>query len=189
MQIVQLQCGYRTLADVAMAMAAAGLLVGCGMSGSKSVTGAQSQGTNQASGQASGQGTKGVLRSGQSLDSDLVSAVSAAHSNTPIGMRFGLAARPAVGTPLKVTVALIPAAGAGINHIHASFQPGDGLLLQSDRTLDVSDPGGGVPIEQELSVVPQQSGVLSLGATVVVDMDGGSLARSYAIPLIVRDNP
>jgi len=46
-----------------------------------------------------------------------------------------------------------------------------------------------VAIEQELSVVPLQSGVLSLGATVVVDMDGGSLARSYAIPLIVRDNP
>jgi len=31
--------------------------------------------------------------------------------------------------------------------------------------------------------------VLSLGATVMVDMDGNSLARSYAIPLIVRDHP
>jgi hypothetical protein len=151
------------------------------MSGSKSGAAAQSQ--------ASSQGTKSLHSSGDTPDPDLVSAVSSAHSNTPIGMKFGLAARPAVGTPLKVTVALIPAAGAGISHIHASFQPGDGLLLQSDRTLDVTDPGAGVMIEQELSVVPQQSGVLSLGATVVVDMDGGSLARSYAIPLIVRDNP
>jgi hypothetical protein len=151
------------------------------MSGSKSAAGSQSQGSSQA--------TKAQHRSGDTLDPDLVSAVSSAHTNTPIGMKFGLAARPAVGTPLKVTVALIPAADAGINHIHASFQPGDGLLLQSDRTLDVSEPGAGVAIEQELSVVPQQSGVLSLGATVVVDMDGGSLARSYAIPLIVRDNP
>jgi hypothetical protein len=159
------------------------------MSGSKSGAAAQAQGSHQGSNQGSGQGKKALQKSGDTLDPDLVSAVSSAHSNTPIGMKFGLAARPAVGTPLKVTVALIPAAGAGISHIHASFQPGDGLLLQSDRTVDIDDPGAGVPIEQELSVVPQQSGVLSLGATVVVDMDSGSLARSYAIPLIVRDNP
>jgi len=173
----------------AMTMAAAALLSGCGHSGGKAGAGALSQGSNQGSNQGADQGTKPARRSGDALDPDLVAAVSSAHSNTPVDMKFGLAARPAVGTPLKVTVALIPAAGVGISHIHASFQPGDGLLLQSDRTLDVSDPAAGVAIEQELSVVPQQSGVLSLGATVVVDMDGGSLARSYAIPLIVRDNP
>jgi hypothetical protein len=180
-QIAQLLCGSRTLAAIATAV----LLAGCGMSGSKSGAAAQSQGSNQ----GSGQDTKAQHRSGDTPDPDLVTAVNSAHSNTPIGMKFGLASRPAVGTPLKVTIALIPAVGAGISHIHASFQPGDGLLLQSDRTLDVSDPGAGVVIEHEVSVVPQQSGVLSLGATVMVDMDGNSLARSYAIPLIVRDHP
>jgi hypothetical protein len=30
---------------------------------------------------------------------------------------------------------------------------------------------------------------LSLNATIVVDMDSGSLARSYSIPLIASDNP
>ena len=177
MQIVQFLCGARNVA----AIATAGLLVACGMSGNKSGTAAPSQQT--------GRDTKAAHMSADSIDPELVTAVSSAHSNTPIAMKFGLAERPAIGAPLKVTVALIPAVDAGIRHIHASFQPGDGLLLQSDRTLDISDPGPGTVIEQELSVVPQQSGVLSLGATIVVDTDGGSLARSYAIPLIVRDNP
>jgi len=176
-QIVQFLCGARTVA----AVATASLLVACGMSGNKS-------GAAGPSGQT-GRDTKAAHRSADGIDADMVAAVSAAHSNTPIAMKFNLAARPAVATPLKITVALIPAADVGISHIHASFQPGDGLLLQSDRTLDISDPGAGTVIEHELLVVPQQSGVLSLGATIVVDMEGGSLARSYAIPLIVRDNP
>ncbi len=177
MQIVQVLRSSRTLA----AIATASVLAACGMSGSKTGAAAQTQ--------QSGPDTKAVHSGGDAIDPDLVTAVSSAHSNTPIGMKFDLAARPVIGAPLKVVVALIPAAGAGISHIHASFQPGDGLLLQSDRTLDIADPVAGAVIERELSVVPQQSGVLSIAATVMVDMDGGSLARSYAIPLIVRDNP
>jgi hypothetical protein len=128
-------------------------------------------------------------KSGDTLDPDMVAAVSSAHSSTPIGMKFRLSARPVVGTPLQVLVALIPAADVGISHIHASFQPGDGLQLQAERTLDINDPTAGGVIEEELSVVPQQAGVLSLNATVVVDMEAGSLARSYAIPVIASDNP
>ena len=43
-------------------------------------------------------------------------------------------------TPLQVTVALITATDVAISHIHASFQPGDGLQLQSERNFDVNDP-------------------------------------------------
>jgi hypothetical protein len=119
----------------------------------------------------------------------MVAAVSSAHSTTPISMRFALSARPVIGTPLIVKVALVTANDVAISHIRASFQPGDGLQLQAERNLDISDPGAGAVVEQELSVVPEQAGVLSLNASVVVDMDGGSLARSYTIPLIAADNP
>ena len=37
-------------------------------------------------------------------------------------------------------------------------------------------------------MVPQQTGVLSLNATVVVDTDGSSLSRTYSIPLIAADS-
>ena len=128
-------------------------------------------------------------KSGVAVDPDMVAAVSSAHTNTPISMRFALSARPVIGTPLIVRVALVTAPDVAISHIRVSFQPGDGLQLQVERNLDISEPGAGAVIEQELSVVPQQAGVLSLNATVVVDMDGGSLARSYSIPLIAGDNP
>ncbi len=128
-------------------------------------------------------------RAGDLPDPDMVAAVSAAHSSTPIAMKFRLMGRPVVGVPLQVVVALIPAADVTISHIHASFQPGDGLQLQTERSLDIIDPTAGGMIEQELSVVPQQAGVLSLNANVVVDMGDGSLSRSYAIPLIASDKP
>jgi hypothetical protein len=171
--IAQMVWSSRALATMAMAI----VLAACGSS-SKSGSGGQPQQQNRDS------------RPGHQVteiaDPDMVAAVSSARSNTPIGMKFGISARPVLGTPLTVTLALIPAPDVGISHIHVLFQPGDGLQLQSERNLDINQPGAGTVIEHDLSVVPQQLGVLSLNATVVVDMDGGSLARSYAIPLIVR---
>jgi hypothetical protein len=147
------------------------------------------QGGDKAGG--SGQSRQGSDRrkSVDVVDPDMVAAVSSARSSSPISLRFRLSARPVVGTALQVVVALIPAADVAISHIHASFQPGEGLQLQTERNLDVNDPTAGGVIEQELTVVAQQPGVLSLNATIVLDLDGGSLARSYTIPLIASDNP
>lgn len=156
---------------------ATALLAACGQGAHKGGGAGQSQNLNQG------------RKSGDALDPDMVAAVSSAHSSTPIAMKFRLSGRPVVGTPLQIVVALIPAADVGISHIHASFQPGEGLQLQGERNLDINGPDAGMAIEQELSVVPQQPGVLSLNATVLVDLDGGSLARSYSIPLIAADNP
>jgi hypothetical protein len=173
-KIAQMVWSSRALATIAIAT----LFAACGQSANRSGAAGQSQQQNR--------DVKSGHKAADTIDPDMVMAVSSARSSTPIGMKFVLSARPVVGTPLTVTVALIPAPDAGISHIHASFQPGEGLQLQSDRSLDINDPNAGSVIEQQLSVVPQQSGVLSLNATVVVDMEGGSLARSYAIPLIVR---
>jgi hypothetical protein len=166
----------RTLVAIGMAM----LPVACGHGEHHAGASGQSQQQNRDGGPGG--------KSSALIDPDMVAAVSSAHSNTPISMRFALSARPVIGTPLTVRLALVTATDVAISHIRASFQPGDGLQLQAERNLDISDPGAGAVIEQELSVVPQQAGVLSLNATVVVDTDGGSLARSYSIPLIAGDN-
>jgi hypothetical protein len=123
------------------------------------------------------------------IDPDMVSAVSAAGSaTTPISMKFRLAGRPTVTAPLQVTLLLIASPDVSISHIHLSFQPGDGLQLQSDRTLDVSAVAPGTVVQQDLTVVPQQSGMLSLTATVLVDTDSQSITRTYSIPLIASDS-
>jgi hypothetical protein len=166
----------RTLLAIAMAV----MPVACGRGAHQAGGAGQSQQQNRDMGAAG--------KSGVAVDPDMVAAVSSAHTSTPISMRFALSARPVIGTPLIVRVALVTATDVAISHIRASFQPGDGLQLQAERNLDITEPGAGAVIEQELSVVPQQAGVLSLNATVVVDLDGGSLARSYSIPLIAGDN-
>jgi len=170
-------CSCRAVAAVVMAA----MLAACGQGSHKA--GATGQSQQQSRDQNQGR------NAGDALDPDMVAAVSSAHSSTPIGMKFRLAARPVVGTPLQVQVALIPASDVSISHIHASFQPGEGLQLQGEHSFDVNAPESGVVIEQALSVVPQQPGVLSLNVTVVVDLDNGSLARGYSIPLIAGDNP
>lgn len=175
-KVTHMVWGSRPLAAIATAV----MLVACGRGTHQAGAAGQSQQQNRDN--AAGR------KSGATVDPDMVAAVSSAHSTTPISMRFVLSARPVIGTPLTVTVALVTATDVAISHIRASFQPGDGLQLQAERNLDISDPGAGAVIEQELSVVPQQAGVLSLNATVIVDTDGGSLARSYAIPLIAADN-
>jgi hypothetical protein len=164
----------RALAAIAMAA----VLAACGQTGNKA-GGSQQQNRD----------TRPAHKPGDLVDPDMVTAVNSAHSTTPISIKFRVSARPVVGTPVTIVLALIPAENVGISHIHASFQPGDGLQLQGERTLDINEPGAGVIIEQEISVVPQQPGVLSINATLVVDLDGGSLARSYSIPLIASDNP
>jgi hypothetical protein len=169
-------CSFRTLAGIAMAA----MLAACGQFGNKAGAAGQSQQNRD---------MRPAHKPGDTVDPDMVTAVNSAHSTTPISIKFRVSARPVVGAPVTIVLALVPAENVGINHIHASFQPGDGLQLQGERTLDINDPGSGVIIEQELSVVPQQPGVLSLNATLVVDLDGGSLARSYSIPLIASDNP
>jgi len=156
---------------LAASMLAATMLAACGQSNAP----AHGAGVQQA---------KTVEKSSETTDPDMVSAVSTTGSTTPIGMKFRLAGKPVVGTPLQIAVALIPAENIEINHIHAEFQAGEGLELQSDRTLDVSDPQSGVAFEQQLTVLPRQAGVLSLSATVVIDMDTGSIARTYTIPVI-----
>jgi hypothetical protein len=122
------------------------------------------------------------------IDPDMVGAVNLAGAPaTPVSMKFRLSARPQVTTPLQVRILVIPSPEAQITAMHLSFQPGDGLQLQSERTVDVPEAGSGAPVQQDITVVPQQSGLLSLSATVLVDTATESISRTYFIPLIASD--
>jgi hypothetical protein len=122
------------------------------------------------------------------VDPDMVAAVSPGGSDPPIGMKFRLDTRPVVGMPAQLVLALIPTPGVEISHIHGSLQVAEGLQLQSPRSFDINAPQGSAPLEQDVTVVPQRNGVLSLSATLVIDYDNGSVARTYVIPLIAANN-
>jgi hypothetical protein len=167
---------------LAAALIASALLAACGRS-------AQNPDATRAVHQAQTSAASAAKSAAAATDQDMVSAVSAAGaSTTPISVKFRLESRPTVTTPVQLTVSVIPSADVLIRHMLISFQPGDGLQLQSPRSLDVSDPSAQAPIVQQLTLVPQQHGVLSLNATVLVDTDSGSISRTYSIPLIAIDS-
>ena len=123
------------------------------------------------------------------VDPDMVSAVNLAGSSTTlISVKFKLGSRPSVTTPLQVTLQLIPALDKQIDRLQLSIQPGEGLLLQSDRMIELTDLQPGTPVQESVTVVPQQNGLLNLNATVLVNVDEQSITRTYSIPLIVADS-
>jgi hypothetical protein len=170
----------RTASYIAVALGLAALVSACGQSSSNpGITHAARQ--SKASAQPSGKSAKGI-------DPDMVSAVNVNGTSSALfTMKFKLGSKPVVTTPVQVTVLMIPAPEAGISHLHVSFPPGDGLQLQSEHNVDLTDLSPDTPIEQQVIVVPQQSGVLNLNATVLVDTATESISRTYAIPLIAGD--
>ncbi len=129
-----------------------------------------------------------TVRSGDAGDPDLVAAVSANGTGPPISMKFRLDDKPVVGRPAQLVIALSAAPGSDISHIHGSFQPQEGLQLQSERNFDIDSLREGATEQQRVTVVPQRDGVLSLSASVVIDYENSSLARTYVIPLIAVYN-
>ena len=123
-----------------------------------------------------------------SVDADMVSAVSAGGSGPPIGLKFRLEAPPVVGASAQLVLALMPTPGLEISHIHASLEPEEGLQLQSPRTIDIDNPQDGVTLARDVTIVPQHEGVLSLTTVVTVDYEKTSISRTYVIPLIAASS-
>jgi hypothetical protein len=155
------------------------LSVACG---SSTTSGSQGRAARKAA-----QGNAAVSAA-DAADQDMVAGVSQGGSDPPIGLKFRLDTRPVVGMPAQLVLALIPSPGVEISHIHGSLQVAEGLQLQSAHSFDIVSPQHGARLEQPVIVVPQRIGVLSLSATLVIDYDSGSMARTYVIPLIASNS-
>jgi hypothetical protein len=116
---------------------------------------------------------------------DMVSAVSAADTQPPVHLKFRLHDAPHVGQPLQLELALLQEPKLQISAMHVSIQPREGLQLKSDSALDFLNPEVGATHMIPVALQPQQQGVLGLSVTVLVNTERDSLARSFAIPLIV----
>jgi hypothetical protein len=123
-------------------------------------------------------------------DADLVSAVTppgTSGANQSVSVKFRLEGRPMIGMPVKILVALIPTTDGDVGHVHGSFTAGDGLALQSPQSFDIADLHGSSKY-QEVTVLPQQTGVLNLTITLLLQTDSTTQTRTYSIPLIAADN-
>ncbi len=125
-----------------------------------------------------------VAAAAAAAEADLVSAVSQAGSVGPVGLKFRVPEPPRVGQPLRLELVLTQEPGLDISHILVSLQAGDGLALESDRSIEFEAPAVGATQRMVVNLRAQQQGLLDLNATVLIDAGNTSLTRSFSIPLI-----
>lgn len=164
--------GRASLAHWGLALTAAALLCACGRAGD-----ARHSRAARAAGEA-------VATAASSAESDLVSAVSPAGSIGPVGLKFRVPEPPRVGQPVRLELVLAQAPSVDISHMLVSFQPSEGLEVESARIVEFDAPGVGASQHMVVILRPQQEGLLNLSATVLVDEESSSLTRSFSIPLI-----
>jgi hypothetical protein len=114
----------------------------------------------------------------------MVEAVSLAKSNVPVGMKFQLSERPAMGKPLDVVVALLPQEQADSATVGVSGS--EGLEFAAGTTaLEIPTIEAGQVYKESFAVTPTTEGVHLLTLTVAMKHDESSESRSFAVPLIV----
>jgi len=163
-----------------MVLAVAALACGCGHDADQ----VRAEHAAHAQARAGADRTADAAAAAAAAEADFVSAVSSASSAAPVALKFRLQKPPRVGQPLQLELVLSAQPGVDITSMLVSLQPGDGLQLQSDHSFEFREPVPGATQRMNVTLMADQAGVLSLGATVLVDSANTSVARYFLIPLI-----
>ena len=124
---------------------------------------------------------------GKAAVDGMVAAVSATGKpGAPVELKFDIAARPELGQPLEVAVAVVPRS-ADVSQLRVVFQSNEAVEVQSGNEAVQDKPADGVAMTHTVTVVPRREGVFYLGAVALIEGPDGSVARSFAIPIIVGD--
>jgi hypothetical protein len=161
--------------NLALSVAAAALLAGCG---------SRSSGDG-AKATAAKPITRKALNAADELSRNMVSAVAANKPSTlPVQVKFELRDRPRVGQPVDLEVAIVPMS-ASVDRVSGKIEGEEGLEVVDGAEIAATDhPAEGSPIRQSVKVVPKQEGILTAHAIVSVDAAGQTSSEAYAIPLI-----
>lgn len=121
----------------------------------------------------------------------MVSAVSSGKPGAAVDLKFDIGKRPRIGEPLDVTIAVTTRA-PDIDQLQVVFQSTEGIEVVSGAQLGpVARPADGQLFAHTVRVLPHQEGVYYLSAVALVDSasaGGASVARTFAIPIIVGDS-
>lgn len=160
------------LRGVAVVVIAAMALAGCGSGDSGAPAAAAPGGKSKAKAPAASSGR-----------TDMVSAVSAGQGPGAVDVRFAMAARPEVGKPVDIQIALIP--NVDLVGLYARFQGAEGLdVVKGGETEHFDHPAKGAEKLHAVTVLPRSDGIFNLTAIVLADSETGSVSRSYSIPII-----
>lgn len=135
--------------------------------------------------EATQSGTSAKASDADDPTADMVNAVGPSDNKQPVSLKFRMATAPRIGQPFDLQVALVQDAKLEIDALKVWFQPREGLQLKSASPVDFGQPQPGATHVVPVTLVPQQTGVLSLGVTVLVDTERESLTRTYTVPVLV----
>lgn len=121
--------------------------------------------------------------------STMVSAVSSGKPGAAVELKFDIAQRPRVGESLPIAI-VVTTRAADIAKLEVFFQSTDGIQVVDGLKLEApANPANGQALSHTVTVLPQKDGVSYLSAVAMVETSagGGSVARTFAIPIIVGD--
>jgi hypothetical protein len=159
-----------------LTLLAAALLGGCGF---------HSPGGGPAGQPASKTVAKKPLNAEDEFSRNMVSAVAASKpSMVPVQVKFDLRARPDVGQPVGVDLAIVPMS-ASVDRVSGKVEGEDGLeLIEGGEIAATERPAEGVPIRHAVKVLPKRDGIYTVRAVVTVEAAGVSSTESYSMPVI-----
>ena len=118
----------------------------------------------------------------------MVAAVAAGKPGAPVDLRFEIAERPRAGSPVSIRIA-VTSRGSDVDMLQVMFQSTEGIdVTGGGEMARIERPKDGETLTHDVTVVPQRDGVFYLSAVALIEGKAGSLARSFAIPLIVGDS-
>jgi hypothetical protein len=155
--------------NLALGLAVAGLLGGCG-------SGSSSSAADKA---------KAAARRVIKPADNLVTALGIAKSTgVPVQVRFDLRERPEVGQPVDVDLVIVPKSAA-VDRIVGKVEADEGLELLEGAQIAASErPAEGAEIHHPLKVRAKRDGIFTFSALLTVDAGGQTLTESFAMPLI-----
>lgn len=109
-------------------------------------------------------------------------AVGNGKPGAAVDIKYEFAAKPEVGKPVQLEVALIPS--AGVDSLEATFGGMDGITLAGPLTATVNNAKAGEPYKHSLSVLANQNGVFYITVSVNTQISGASLGRTFSIPFV-----
>ena len=110
-------------------------------------------------------------------------AVGNGKPGAAVDIRYDFSAKPAVGEPTELQIALIPS--AGVDSMDATIAGMDGITLAGPLTARFEAVEGGKPYIHTVSVLPDRSGVYYVTVSVTTQIGGQGLGRTFSIPFVV----
>lgn len=114
-------------------------------------------------------------------------AVGNGKPGAAVDIKYDFAARPEVGKPVELQVALIPS--AGVDAMDVAFTGMDGITLAGTLTASFGAVKAGETYKHALSVLADRNGVFYITASVNTQIGGASLGKTFSIPFVVGNAP